>query len=116
MYKDLTTIEKNVTDIKAINNSIKNIILTRKGSVPGKPKFGSEIHKLLFSQLDHFTETIAKKMISEALNEFEDRIDIINIDIKQVPEYNRLQCTINYRYKDNFNNEQEANATLSLVQ
>ena len=41
MYKDLTTVELNVTEIKAINNSIRNILLTRRGSVPGKPRFST---------------------------------------------------------------------------
>ena len=38
MYKDYNSVELYNTDIKAINNSIRNILLTRRGSVPGNPE------------------------------------------------------------------------------
>ena len=116
MYKDLTTVELNVTEIKAINNSIKNILLTRRGSVPGIPRFGSDLHTLIFSQLDTLTETVAKSMIMSALNEFEDRINVKSIELKQVPEYNRLVIEIIYVYRDQFNTAETATALVSINQ
>ena len=114
MYKDLTTIELHNTEIKAINNSIKNILLTRRGSVPGKPRFGSDLYTLLFSQLDSLTESVAKSMIFACLTEFENRINVINIDLKSVEEYNKLVITINYRYKDNFGQTLGGSASISF--
>lgn len=114
MYKDLTTIELHNTEIKAINNSIKNILLTRRGSVPGKPRFGSDLYTLLFSQLDSLTESVAKSMIFACLTEFENRINVINIDLKSVEEYNKLVITINYRYKDNFGQTSDGSASISF--
>ena len=114
MYKDLTSIEKNNTDIQAINNSIKNILLTRRGSVPGIPRFGSELYTLIFSQLDSLTETVAKSMVLSALTEFEDRINVKSINLKQVPEYNRLIIEIIYTYRDIFNNIETANANIAF--
>ncbi len=116
MYKDLTSIELNNTDIKAINNSIRNILLTRRGSVPGKPRFGSDLHTLIFSQLDSLTESVAKSMIFACLTEFEDRINITNIDLKSVEEFNKLVITVDYKYKDNFNQSVDGSSTLSFVQ
>lgn len=116
MYKDLTSIELNNTDIKAINNSIRNILLTRRGSVPGKPRFGSDLHTLMFSQLDSLTESVAKSMIFACLTEFEDRINITNIDLKSVEEFNKLVITVDYKYKDNFNQSVDGSSTLSFVQ
>lgn len=115
MYKDYTSIELNNTDVKAINNSIRNILLTRRGSVPGKPRFGSELYTLLFSQLDSLTESVAKSMIFASLTEFEDRINIISIDLKSVEEYNKLVINISYKYKDNINQSVDANAVISMV-
>ncbi len=116
MYKDLTSVELNNTDIKAINNSIRNILLTRRGSVPGKPRFGSDLHTLIFSQLDSLTESVAKSMIFACLTEFEDRINITNIDLKSVEEFNKLVITVDYKYKDNFNQSVDGSSTLSFVQ
>ena len=116
MYKDLTSIEKNNTDVQAINNSIKNILLTRRGSVPGIPRFGSELYTLIFSQLDSLTETVAKSMVLSALTEFEDRINVKSIELKQVPEYNRLVIEIIYVYRDQFNTAETATALVSINQ
>ena len=116
MYKDLISIENNNTDVSAINNSIKNILLTRRGSVPGIPRFGSDLHTLIFSQLDTLTETVAKSMIMSALNEFEDRINVKSIELKQVPEYNRLVIEIIYVYRDQFNTAETATALVSINQ
>lgn len=116
MYKDLTSVELDVADEKAINNSIKNILLTRRGSVPGKPRFGSDLYTLIFSQLDSLTESVAKSMIFACLTEFEDRINIIDIALKSVEEFNKLVITVNYRYRDNFNQSVDGSAVISVIQ
>ncbi len=113
MYKDLTSIENNNTEVQAINNSIKNILLTRRGSVPGIPRFGSELYTLIFSQLDSLTESVAKSIIFSTLSEFEDRINIKNINLKSVPEYNRLVIEIEYTYRDKFNSITSANTSIA---
>lgn len=102
MYKDLTRVQTAVTSSAAINNSIRNILLTRKGSVPGRPKFGSDLYKLLFNNIDETTKILAKNLITEALLDFEDRITIDNIEITAVEEYNRIICQIFYRYRDEY--------------
>jgi phage baseplate assembly protein W len=113
MYKDLINLTQTTSDYKAINNSIKNILLTRKGSVPGNPRFGSDLYKLLFTQMDQTTESIAKNFIKEALSEFEDRIIIDNISFTMVDEYNKVVCNIDYRYRDEIS-VASANVNLSL--
>lgn len=113
MYKDFTYVNRDTTDTKAINNSIRNILLTRKGSVPGRPRFGSDLYKLVFSHIDSTIKNIAKNMIFEALNEFEDRIILESIDIQNIEEYNKVVCNIVYRYKENFGTGTESlNVTL----
>jgi phage baseplate assembly protein W len=100
MYKDMNDFESNAEGINAINNSIRNILMTRRGSVPGKPRFGSDLYKIIFYPLDHLTEAMARNFIMEALNEFETRIIVSDIVFKKVEEYNKLIININFRYKD----------------
>lgn len=104
MYKDMIKIDSDNYVLDALNNSITNIIMTPRGSLPGKPKFGCDIHKLVFSQIDDITETVAKEYIRNALSEFEDRIIINHIKFIRVPEYNKLHIEINYNYKGNISN------------
>lgn len=100
MYKDYSGINTYVTDIAAIKQSIKNILSTPRGSVPGRPEFGSDVYNVLFSQLDHLTESIASNYVKEALTEFEDRIEISSVDFTSSPEYNRLIIDIYFSYVD----------------
>lgn len=100
MYKDYSSVSTHVTDTAAVKNSIRNIILTPRGTLPGKPKFGSDIHKIIFSPLDALTETMAKNYIKEALSEFETRIDVDDIQIKKIEEFNKIVITVRFSYVD----------------
>lgn len=109
MYKDFNNLSNVDTDLQAIKNSIKNILLTPKGSLPGKPEFGSDLYKVLFSQMDHLTESMAKRFVKEALRKYEDRITIIGIEIKKVEEFNKLVIDLLFSYTDKeFNSTQDS--------
>jgi len=100
MYKDLTQINYEVTDLDAINDSIRNIILTARGTVPGNPRFGSDIYKILFAPLDPLTTSMATNYVKEALSEFEDRISVQEVSFKMIPEFNKLVIDVIFVYKD----------------
>ncbi len=100
IYTDYNSINTLKTDAAAINNAIKNIILTPIGSMPGKPTFGSNINKILFSQLDDISESNLRIYITEALAIWEPRIIIKNIKTKRMSEFNKLIVTVEYAYRD----------------
>lgn len=100
LYTDYRSVKVMATDAAAINNSIKNILLTKKGSMPGKPTFGSNIDDVIFNQLDHITKSLLEDQILEALTQWEPRIIVTNVLVQDVPEYNKLIATIDYRYRD----------------
>lgn len=100
IYTDLRSVTVTSTDAAAINNSIKNILLTRRGSMPGKPTFGSNLDDVLFNQLDHITKSLLEDQILEALTQWEPRILVTNVFVEEVPEYNKLVATISYKYRD----------------
>jgi len=98
MYKDFIEIDEHVTDILAIKNSIRNIILTQKGSLPGFPQFGSALGQIIFEPLNSLNESIIQNLISEALDEFEPRVIFESVSISQVPEFNRVILTVEFSY------------------
>lgn len=100
LYTDYTKVNSTNTDAAAINNAIKNILFTPKGSLPGKPTFGSDLYKVLFSPLDSVTKSIMKRYIKEALRDWEKRITVYDVEVEAVPEYNKLIATITYEYRD----------------
>lgn len=100
MYKDIATISTPVTGVDAIKQSIKNILLTRRGSVPGKPYFGSDLYNIIFQPLDHLTVSVAKNYVYEALQEFETRIEVQELEIKRDDAYNKIVIDIYFSYTD----------------
>ena len=100
LYTDLKTPTYPSYNVDAINNSIRNILTTQQGSLEGMPEFGSRLNELVFSQIDHITIDLLKNLIQEAIQKWEDRIIISNINVSSVPEYNRLLASISYRLKD----------------
>ncbi len=106
MYNDYLTVETSSHDVDAINQSIKNILLTRKGSLPGKPRFGSDLYKVIFEQMDHILISLTEDYIEEALSYLEQRIIIVKVEVKSIPEYNRLIASITYEFRDDILPEQ----------
>lgn len=114
MYVDFVTANTIVTDVTAINNSIRNILTSRRGSVPGKPRFGSEIYKVVFEIIDPITEDMLKQYIFSAIKEYEPRIVLNYVQIKSIPEYNKVIANINYSYRDS-GVLQNAQTSINLV-
>ena len=84
----------------AVNNSIRNIIATPVGSMPGHPEFGSGVSKYLFELLDPLTEELIKSEIEYAMDRWERRIKIITIDIISDMDYNRILIKMYYVIKN----------------
>lgn len=116
MYKDLgSTIPSTHVDEAAIKNSIRNIILTRKGSVPGKPNFGSNIYKIIFELSSPLTTTIASNYVYEALAEFENRIDITDVDVNFIEEYNKMTIDVHYKYVNKIGSISASTASIAIA-
>lgn len=100
IYTDYKTISTTIIDANAINNAIKNIILTPLGSLPGKPTFGSNLYQIPFNQLDDILQGNIEIYITEALSKWEPRIAIKDITVKSLPEFNKTIVTLEYIFKD----------------
>lgn len=92
---------RSVTNEEAIKNSVKNIILTSKGTVPGKPNFGSNIYNIIFELATPLTLSMASNYVYEALAEFENRINVLDVNINFIEEYNRITIDVQYEYVNN---------------
>ena len=87
----------NITDSEAIRQSVRNIVSTEPGDIPGFPEFGCPIKKSLFEQLDFFTIDTIKTKIKYSLNKYEPRIN--NISVTAIPSENALTINISYNIK-----------------
>lgn len=81
-------------DISAVRQSIKNIIYTNIGERPFNPNWGSQIHRILFEPIDEFSKTVLVKIVTEAIENHEPRVNIENIIVKTTPDDNEYNLTI----------------------
>lgn len=70
-----------ITDETAIRRSLKNLLLTKKGTKPFRPDYGSNIGNFLFSNLDRFTLNDLKRSIEETVARFEPRVTLVNVKV-----------------------------------
>ena len=68
-----------VKDKAAVAQSIKGLLLTRRGERPFQPDLGSGLQNLLFEPLDYGSGALIKKEIKETLSRYEPRISITKL-------------------------------------
>tara|TARA_B100001996_G_scaffold183478_1_gene140207 strand:- start:4075 stop:4467 length:393 start_codon:yes stop_codon:yes gene_type:complete len=75
-----------VKDKAAITQSIKNLLLTRKGERLFQPQLGSDLQKSLFEPLDYGTAGMIKSQVKETIKRWEPRV--IVEDVRCEPDFN----------------------------
>lgn len=84
---------KNAT---AIARSVRNIVFTLPGEKFFDPAFGSNITAALFENIDSFSASIIKNEIRSSIENFEPRVNLL--DVKVEPDYdnNTFNVTLEY--------------------
>ncbi len=84
-------------DERAINNAVKNCILTSVNEVPFSQDFGSIIPELLFEFIDDITGTQIEDEIARTIKYNEPRVTVEETIVKAEPEQNQFVCTVKYK-------------------
>ena len=80
----------------AIARSVRNIVMTLPGEKFFNPTFGSRISESLFENIDDITATVIIDEIRESIDNYEPRVDLL--DVQAFPNYdnNSFDVTIIY--------------------
>ena len=70
-----------VKDKAAIFQSIRNLLLTRKGERPFQPNIGSGLETALFEPLDYGSAAIIRQEVRECLKNYEPRIRVSQVTV-----------------------------------
>ena len=89
---DLVTVK----DKTAISQSIKSLLLTRRGERPFQPDLGSGLQDLLFEPMDYGTSALIKKEITETLNRYEPRVIVTGLIC--FPDYDNNGYNVELEY------------------
>jgi phage baseplate assembly protein W len=76
-------------DIRSIEQSVENILLTNKGEKPFQPRFGSDLRRLLFELNTMVTEPDVRRTVEKALEFYEPRIEVLDVEITDLGADNR---------------------------
>lgn len=85
-------------DDRAIEQSLKSLIATNFYERAFNPKIGSNIRKMLFEPADPITMADLRSGIRAIIDNYEPRVDVINIIIKDNPDRNEYNISIVYTY------------------
>lgn len=83
-------------NIAAIKESIRNIMLTPKGTDLMKPDFGSQVYSYLFEPLDNISIFTLKEIVKQDIKNFEPRVTILEVIIES-PDTNSLSINVTYK-------------------
>ena len=92
LNNDLISI-KNET---AIARSVRNLILTLPGERFFNENLGSRVSQTLFENMDEISASVIKDEITNTINNYEPRVDLISVDVSPNYDNNEFNVTINY--------------------
>ena len=81
----------------AIARAVRNIVLTTPGEKFFDPDFGSSISEILFENVDDITAVSIKDEIKSSLNNYEPRVELIDVNVDPNFDENQFDVTISYR-------------------
>ena len=81
-------------DAAAVKQAVKNLILTGPSEKPFQPDYGGGLGNLLFELADEESDDIIFERISNALELFEPRAILEDVEIRLKPDQNNLHARI----------------------
>lgn len=90
--KDLTRL----VNEDSVKRSIKNILLTNYYERRFRPRFGANIRKYLFDNITPLTLRAIQSDITNAINTYEPRANIIDIKVSAGSDNNEVDVTITF--------------------
>lgn len=84
------------TNVDAVKLSLRNLILTNKYERLRNPAFGTNIRRFLFETYDGFIEDELRSEITRAVETFEPRVRLIEIDVQTQPDDNSIYINIEF--------------------
>jgi len=81
---------------RAINKSVQNIVQTQLGDRFFQPNYGSDVRGQLFELIDFGTAGDIKDQILTSLENFEPRIESVQVEVEPLPDINEFNVTVIY--------------------
>jgi phage baseplate assembly protein W len=81
----------------AIARSVRNLVLTYPGERFFNQNLGSRVSRSLFENIDEISSSIIKDEIENTIQNYEPRVNLIEVIVSPNYDNNEFNVTINYR-------------------
>jgi phage baseplate assembly protein W len=81
-------------EINSVKQSVLNIIKTNHGEKVFQPLFGANLRQYLFENMTDIVAHAIFDSIKDAILNFEPRVKVLNIKIKDLADQNRIKITL----------------------
>lgn len=98
-YKDFTQNPVSLdlarkTNVEAVKESIKNLILTDQGERLFQPTLGTKVRALLFDNLTPDLIISIRELVKDTITNYEPRAELIDVDVTAAIDSNDVKITI----------------------
>ena len=87
---------QDITDIKAVKRSIRNLVLLNHYEKPFHPEIASGVRDMLFELMTPVTATILARKIEDVINNFEPRARLISVNALPNLDRNEYEVSIEF--------------------
>ena len=87
---------QDITDIKAVKRSIRNLVLLNHYEKPFHPEIGSGVRDMLFEPMTPITANILARKIEDVIENFEPRAKLIGVRAQPNLDRNEYEVTIEF--------------------
>ena len=84
-------------DASSVKQAIKNLLLTNHYEKPFQPFFGANLRGLLFELADDQTESEVGVNIASAIQSYEPRVEVMDINVNVLPDQNDMRVSIVFK-------------------
>lgn len=71
-----------LVDEASVKRSLRNLIMTNRGERMFQPNIGTDLYKLLFENMSPMTEDLIRTYITDAVNDYEPRVQLIDVRVE----------------------------------
>lgn len=90
---------RTMTEQEEIAQSVRMILLTRRGERPYRPDFGARLDRFAFENMDTTTRNLIRQEVVACLQTWEPRIWQIEVNFRPEPQEGRLIVNIQYQLR-----------------
>jgi hypothetical protein len=86
-----------VAGVARVEQSIRIILSTQHGERIMRPDFGANLRSLAFAANTPATAGLARHLVQSALTRWEPRIEVVDVDVRNVVAEARILITVSYQ-------------------